>query len=151
MARLLALFAAWISKGIVAEPIVAIAAAGAAFIVLLDNWDGVSRRVRTARAAIADSGSHLFDAVTPLVERRADAQARLKSRLEEPTLPRSIDSLCARRMATHRLPVTTSVLLDACETAGVPVDRTRLLRLLRGHPSFTASVDDSWELGRLGG
>ncbi len=150
LSRLLGLLSRWVWRGVASEPLLSIAAAGVGLLILLDNKDEVIRRARTVHAAIRGSGTRLLDAATPVLQRREETEGRLASRLEKPTLPRSIESICARQMATQRLPVTTEALLAACQAASSPVTRTQLLRFLREHPSFTSSSARGWELGELG-
>lgn len=150
LARLLGLFAQLAWQAIAAEPLLALAAAGIGVLLLLDNKDEALRRMRIIRAAIVDRGNRLLDASAPAMQRREQREGELASRLERPMLPRSIESICARELATQRLAGTTDVLLTACESTSSPVARTRLSRFLREHPSFTALPDDRWELGELG-
>ena len=147
LARLLGLLASWAWQGIASEPLLSIAAAGVGLLLLLDNKDEAIRRAHDARSAIRDAGARLIDATTPVLQRREEMEGKLSSRLESPLLPRGVESICARHMATQRLPVTTEALRAACEAVGSPVARTRLAQFLHRHPSFTASSTRGWELG----
>jgi len=150
LARLLGLLSRWVWRDVASEPLLSIVAAGVGLLILLDNKDEVIRRAHAVRTVIRDSGTRLLDAATPVLQRREETEGRLASRLEKPTLPRSIESICARQVATQRLPVTVDALIAACEAVGSPVTRTQLLRFLREHPSFIARSDHRWELGELG-
>jgi hypothetical protein len=150
LARLLGLFAQLAWQAIAAEPLLALAAAGIGVLLLLDNKDEALRRMRVIRAVIVDHGNRLLDASAPAMQRREQREGELASRLERPMLPRSIESICARQLATQRLPGTTDALLTACESTDSPVTKTRLARFLREHPSFIALPDHRWELGELG-
>jgi hypothetical protein len=130
--------------------LLALAAAGIGVLLLLDNKDEALRRMRVIRAAIVDHGSRLLDASAPAMQRREQREGELASRLERPILPRSMESICARKLATQRFPGTTDALLTVCESTDSPVTRTGLSQFLRGHPSFTALPDHRWELGELG-
>jgi hypothetical protein len=150
LAWLFGLFARRAWQTIAAEPLLSIVGAGVGVLLLLDNKDEVIRRARAARVAITSSGARLLDAATLVLQEWEEAKGNLASRLEQPMLPRSVESICARQMATRRVPVSTEALLAACEGAGSPVSMSGLTRFLRGHSSFTVSSPRMWELGRLG-
>src|SRR5580704_11104848 len=100
---------------------------------------------------IQTSGTRVLDVATPVLERRQDAEGHLTSRLERPSLPRSVESICARQMSTQRHPVTTEALLDACSSGGGhKLVLPQFERFLRTHPSFTRTSAGAWELGALG-
>jgi hypothetical protein len=65
-------------------------------------------------------------------------------------LPRTLESLCARELATQRVALTADALLSACGSAFPTLEQRQLVAFLKEHPSFYATPRHTWELGRLG-
>jgi|SRR5580704_5648857 hypothetical protein len=154
-----ALLLAWLAgklvrgiwRALASEPQPSLAAAGLGLLLLIENKNDVIRRARAFGSAIQTSGTRVLDVATPVLERRQDAEGHLTSRLERPSLPRSVESICARQMSTQRHPVTTEALLDACSSGGGhKLVLPQFERFLRTHPSFTRTSAGAWELGALG-
>jgi hypothetical protein len=143
-------FVRGIWRALASEPQLSLAAAGLGLLLIIENKNDVIRRVRAFGSAIQTSGTRVLDATTPVLERRQDAEGHLTSRLERPSLPRSVESICARQMSTQRHPVTTEALLDACSSGGYKLVLPQFERFLRAHPSFTRTSAGAWELGALG-
>ncbi len=137
-------------RALASEPQLSLAAAGLGLLLLIENKNDVIRRARAFGSAIQTSGTRVLDVAAPVLERRQDAEGHLTSRLERPSLPRSVESICARQMSTQRHPVTTEALLDACSSGGHKLVLPQFERFLRTHPSFTRTSAGAWELGALG-
>jgi hypothetical protein len=149
LSRVAGLLTQWAWRMAVANPLISLAAAGLGLLLFLENTPEAIRRARSMYSAIKDSGGRLLEAGTPMLERREAAQGQLRSRLEQPAIPRSVESICAHHIASRRLPVTSDTLLDACARAGIEMPTPRLVSFMRAHPSFTATTG-AWELGTLG-
>jgi hypothetical protein len=150
LARVMGLLTQQLFRTAASEPLLTIAAAVIGALLLLENREDVMRKVRAARAAIGNGGSRLIEASSPVFERWEAARGNVESRLERPMLPRSVESLCARELATQRDALTTGELHSACQTRGLPLTEVQLVALLRKHPSFCSTSGATWELGRLG-
>ncbi|HEY2536104.1 MAG TPA: hypothetical protein VGI24_03875 [Solirubrobacteraceae bacterium] len=151
LARVMGLLVQQLWRAAASQPLLSIAAAGIGLLLLLDNQEDVLRKARAARAVIRDRGSRLLEASTPVFERWEAAKGGVESRLEKPMLPRSIETVCARELATQRAAVTTEMLLSVCESVKPAMTKSELVAFLRAHPSFHGPpVQQRWELGRLG-
>jgi hypothetical protein len=140
----------WVWRGIASESLLWLAATGIGLLLLLDNEEEALRRARSALTAMKQSGARLLDATAPMLEQRLQAEGSLSSRLETPVLPRSLESACAREVATQRRPIRIDTLMDVCNAAGSDLSEAQLARFLYAHPSFTHTSARTWELGSLG-
>ena len=65
-------------------------------------------------------------------------------------LPRTLESLCARELATQRIALTADALFSTCNSTFPTLGQRQLISFLKKHPSFFGTPRHTWELGRLG-
>jgi hypothetical protein len=150
VARLLGLFVSWAGRAVAAEPIIWIPLAVATLALIMSDPEETIRRVRGFAAAGGRGFSGLMELSEPAFEQRKMAEGKLQSLLEAPMRPRSVESVCARELATRRQRLSTEDLCLAFRDAGRKPDVERVRRYLHRHPSFIATSGDRWELGALG-
>lgn len=150
LARVMGLLVQQLWRAAASQPLLSLAAAAIGTLLLLDNQEDVLRKARAASAAIRDRGSRLLEASEPVFDRWQTAKGDIESRLERPMLPRTLESLCARELATQRVAPTADALLSTCGSAFPTLEQRQLVSFLKKHPSFCAAPRHTWELGRLG-
>jgi len=147
-ARLLGLLAARLWRAAAEAPILTAAVAVLGLLYALANPTETIQAARRTIETVRTQGTRLLELSEPAFERKQDAEGELAGRLEAPILPRDLESACARALAVRPSPIGNKDLIDVLGE-GSPA-AVALARYLHGHPSFTSTSEEGWELGELG-
>jgi hypothetical protein len=151
LARLLGMLVGALWRALERQPVLALLLGALAGLHLAANPEQTLARLRSAQASLRSGGARLLEASAPTYQARERLLGDLSILLEQPVLPRTIESACVRALAVQRRAACTEDLLSACADAGHgKVNPADLTAFLAGHASFVLAGDSLWQLGELG-